>query len=100
MAVDWFADPLAWTGFLRAQGFSLSVGDELRVMLLLDELRGRYISLPDAATAARWLAPILCRNSDQQTRLVTLLDAFVALVESPPPLVPAVTPEVAQVLKT
>jgi|HubBroStandDraft_5_1064220.scaffolds.fasta_scaffold778993_2 hypothetical protein len=49
MAVDWFADPLAWTEFLRAQGFSLGVGDELRVMLLLDELRGRSIPLPDVA---------------------------------------------------
>jgi glycosyltransferase 2 family protein len=101
MAVDWFADPLAWTGFLRAQGFSLGVGDELRVMLLLDELRGRCIPLPDVATAARWVAPVLCRNSDQQARLVTLLDGFVALVEPKliPP-VPPVTPEVAQALRS
>src|SRR5262249_50214337 len=100
MAIDWFSDPLSWTGYLRAQRFPLTVGDELRVMRLLDELRGLNIALPDTAAATRWLAPVLCRDFDQQARLATLLSGFAAIVEQTPQApVPPSTPQVEKALR-
>jgi uncharacterized protein (DUF2235 family) len=54
---------------LRIAGFHISIGDELRVLRLLDLLqeKGTQIDTPDALV--NWLSPVLCTRSDQVKRL-------------------------------
>ena len=100
MAVDWFGDFGAWTGFLRARGFALGVDDDLRVFALLNALRDCGIELPDSHAVARWIGPALCRNPDQQARLAKLLDDFTDLAESSKPApAPIAADEVKQALR-
>ena len=61
------------TARLRSAQVPVSIGDELRLRLLLDRLRARGTSITDPDAAARWLSPILCRNADHSKALLLTL---------------------------
>jgi MFS family permease len=82
---------LGWLEYLRAHGVTLGIGDDLRVISLLDVLRIQRIALPDHTATARWLGPVLCRNADQQAQLLELLRGYAASIE-PPTLLPPPPP--------
>jgi outer membrane protein OmpA-like peptidoglycan-associated protein len=88
--VQWLSDTTSWTGFLRGQGFSLEIADDLRVASLAELLHEEGIEIVDADAAARWFAPILCRNADEQQSLTGLLAQWQRIVfpEPRPPLPP------------
>src|SRR5437762_1403948 len=71
--IDWLAATPAWTRYLRDQGYRLTVGDDLRVGELARKLKEIGLRVADAAAAARWFGPVVCRGADDQSRLARLL---------------------------
>jgi OmpA family protein len=73
LAPSWLVDPEPMIDRLRAAHLLSSVGDELRLRVLLDRLAKRGVAGDGAAGAAKWLGPILCRSADQQQTLDSVL---------------------------
>jgi hypothetical protein len=74
----WLDDIDGLVARLRSANMPIGVGDELRLRVLVGRLRVQGLPADSADSVARWLGPILCRNTDHQVALLRVLRAIEA----------------------
>ena len=79
----WLEDSEELVAQLRGTEFRMGIGEELRLLRLLDILNQRKVAIEDAETLAKWLSPLLCTRSDQMDRLKEILAPYFSRSSTP-----------------
>lgn len=75
---DWLDRSTSLLPALRDAGLQTGIGEQLKVLQLLQLLGERGAAPKDPEELTRWVAPVLCTRSDQTIRLQTILKQYFA----------------------
>ena len=80
---DWLARSTSLLPALRDAGLQSAIGEQLKILQLLQLLEERGAAPKTPEELARWVAPVLCTRSDQVPRLLTILTQHFGAISLP-----------------